>query len=135
MFLKGHRIQKAKVIELPLPENIVKKTKQKLTDNKKLDEDNKSKKQSKQVKTDSNIQFEISQKTKPKPNGQPEHLRKALEARRARLAEEKAQGIKPIKKEKKKKIESDDSDSSLSSLDMNKIILKTNPKKYFSDSE
>jgi hypothetical protein len=143
MFLKKYKSTVEKLVEPPLPEKPVRKTKEK------KDSPKKSK-----VKNDSNIFFEMNKtkdnnttekpiKDDKKPSKQPEHLRKALEARRARIAEEKAQGIKPKPKQKKKSKEDSDSDSSLSSLDMNKIILKEKkkenkkevPKKYFSDSD
>jgi hypothetical protein len=144
MFFKKFKSSSEKVLtkEQPLTEvKEVKKVKQKKESPKKS-----------KVKNDSNIFFEMNKtkeikeddKPKSKPNGQPEHLRKALEARRARIAEEKAQGKAPVKKEKKKKEEKEeDSDSSLSSLDMNKIILKEKKKedkkevskKYYSDSD
>lgn len=151
MFLKKYKSSVEKLVEVPPTEKVVRKTKEK------KDSPKKSK-----VKNDSNVFFEMNKtkdnitsekkpiKDEKKPSKQPEHLRKALEARRARIAEEKAQGIKPIKKEltegckdllrnKKKKSKEDiDSDSSLSSLDMNKIKLKEKkevPKKYFSDSD
>lgn len=151
MFLKKYKSSVEKLVEVPPTEKVVRKTKEK------KDSPKKSK-----VKNDSNIFFEmnktkdnikdekkpIKDEKKPSlaegckgsPRKQPEHLRKALEARRARIAEEKAQGIKPKPKESKKKKSKDDidSDSSLSSLDMNKIKLKEKkevPKKYFSDSD
>jgi hypothetical protein len=128
MFLKKYKSSVEKLIEVPV-EKPVHKTKEKKESPKKS-----------KVKNDSNIFFEMN-KTKDiiveekKVNKQPEHLRLALEARRARLAEEKKQGIKPIKKEKKKaKVYESDSDSS-SSLDINKLKLTKTPKKYFSDSD
>ena len=87
------------------------------------------------VKNDSNIFFEMNKSKdiiteEKKVSKQPEHLRLALEARRARLAEEKKQGIKPKKKQKK-----DEKSDSESSLDINKLKLKKTPKKYFSDTD
>jgi len=128
MFLKKYKSSVEKLIEVPA-EKPVHKTKEKKESPKKS-----------KVKNDSNIFFEMN-KTKDiiveekKVNKQPEHLRLALEARRARLADEKKQVIKPIKKEKKKgKNYESDSDSS-SSLDINKLKLKETPKKYFSDTD
>jgi hypothetical protein len=127
MFLKKYKSSVEKLIEAP--EKPVEKTKEKKQSPKKS-----------KVKNDSNIFFEMN-KTKDiiveekKVSKQPEHLRLALEARRARLAEEKKQVIKPIKKEKKKaKVYESDSDST-SSLDINKLKLTKTPKKYFSDSD
>ena len=101
-------------------------------------EKTKEKKQSpkkSKVKNDSNIFFEMDKSKEniteeKKISKQPEHLRLALEARRARLAEEKKQGIKPKKKQKKE--QKSDSESS---LDINKLKLKETPKKYFSDTD
>jgi hypothetical protein len=124
MFLKKYKSTVEKLIEVPPIEKEVRKTKEK------KDSPKKSK-----VKNDSNIFFELTKEIsteEKKPSKQPEHLRKALEARRERIAEEKAQGIKPKPKPKKKK---DDSDSD-SSLDMNKLKSKKEvPKNYFSDSD
>jgi len=149
MFLKKYKSSTDKLIEVPPAEKEVSKTKEKKQSPKKS-----------KVKNDSNIFFEMNKTkdiiveekkvsssfvaTSDKERGrkplassskQPEHLRLALEARRARLAEEKKQVIKPIKKEKKKaKVYKSDSDST-SSLDINKLKLTKTPKKYFSDSD
>jgi hypothetical protein len=123
MFLMKYKTATEKLIEAP-PEKPVQKTKQKKESPKKS-----------KVKNDSNIFFEMN-KTKDnnleekKVSKQPEHLRLALEARRARLAEEKKQDIKP--KKQKQIVEESDSDSS---LDINKLKMKNTPKKYFSDTD
>jgi hypothetical protein len=127
MFLKRYKTSTEKIIEMPA-EKPVEKTKEKKQSPKKS-----------KVKNDSNIFFEMN-KTKDivveekKVSKQPEHLRLALEARRARLAQEKTQVIKPKKKEKKNENLIDESDSD-SSLDMNKLKMKKTPKKYFSDTD
>jgi hypothetical protein len=124
MFLMKYKNSVEKLIEAPA-DKTVHKTKEKKESPKKS-----------KVKNDSNIFFEMN-KTKDniteekKVSKQPEHLRLALEARRARLAEEKKQGIKPKKKQKQKQEESD----SDSSLDINKLKMKNTPKKYFSDTD
>lgn len=128
MFLKKYKSSVEKLIEVPA-EKPVHKTKEKKESPKKS-----------KVKNDSNIFFEMN-KTKDiiveekKVNKQPEHLRLALEARRARLADEKKQVIKPIKKEKKKGKNYESDSDSTASLDINKLKLKETPKKYFSDTD
>lgn len=123
MFLMKYKTSTEKLIEAPA-EKPVHKTKEKKESPKKS-----------KLKNDSNIFFEMN-KTKDnileekKVSKQPEHLRLALEARRARLAEEKKQGIKP--KKQKQIVEESDSDSS---LDINKLKMKNTPKKYFSDTD
>ena len=104
MFIKKYKSSVEKLVEVPPTEKVVRKTKEK------KDSPKKSK-----VKNDSNIFFEMNKtkdnikdekkpiKDEKKPSKQPEHLRKALEARRERIAQEKAQGIKPKPKESKKK--------------------------------
>jgi hypothetical protein len=139
MFLKKYKSSVEKLIEVPA-EKPVHKTKEKKESPKKS-----------KVKNDSNIFFEMN-KTKDiiveekkvsgvspdsgkATNKQPEHLRLALEARRARLADEKKQVIKPIKKEKKKGKNYESDSDSTASLDINKLKLKETPKKYFSDTD
>lgn len=126
MFFKKYKSSTDKLIEAPPAQKEVIKTKVK------KDSPKKSK-----VKNDSNIFFEMNKSKdniteEKKVSKQPEHLRKALEARRARLAEEKKQGKKGSKKKTVKKAESSDSESS---LDIKKLKLKETPKKYFSDTD
>jgi hypothetical protein len=123
MFLKKYKSSVDKLIEPPAEKPDV-KTKEKKESPKKS-----------KVKNDSNIFFEMNKSKdiiegEKKVSKQPEHLRLALEARRARLAEEKNKGIKPKKKQKK-----EDKSDSESSLDINKLKLKETPKKYFSDTD
>jgi hypothetical protein len=76
------------------------------------------------IKNDSKIDFELKKmpETDEKPKRkQPEHLKKALEARR----EKKAQKV----------VESATNSDSDSDLDMNKLMMKKQPKKYLSDSD
>jgi len=125
MFFKKYKSSTEKLIEAPPAQKEVIKTKVKKESPKKS-----------KVKNDSNIFFEMNKSKdniteEKKVSKQPEHLRLALEARRARLAEEKKQGIKP-KKKTIKKAESSDSESS---LDIKKLKSKETPKKYFSDTD
>lgn len=74
------------------------------------------------IKNDSKIDFELKKmpETDEKPKRkQPEHLKKALEARREKMAQ-------------KEMFSDSDSDSD---LDMNKLMMKKQPKKYLSDSD
>jgi hypothetical protein len=83
MFLKKYKSSTEKLIEAPPAQKEVIKTKVKKESPKKS-----------KVKNDSNIFFEMNKskdniKEEKKVSKQPEHLRLALEARRARLAQEK----------------------------------------------
>lgn len=74
------------------------------------------------IKNDSKIDFELKKmpETDEKPKRkQPEHLKKALETRREKMAQ-------------KEMFSDSDSDSD---LDMNKLMMKKQPKKYLSDSD
>ena len=74
------------------------------------------------IKNDSKIDFELKKipETDEKPkNKQPEHLKKALEAKRAKKAQKVVESATNS---------SSDSDSD---LDMNKLMMK----KYYSDSD
>lgn len=78
------------------------------------------------IKNDSKIDFELKKipETDEKPkNKQPEHLRKALEAKRAKKAQQVVESATNS---------SSDSDSD---LDMNKLMMKNPKKKYISESE
>jgi hypothetical protein len=126
MFLMKYKSSTEKIIEPPA-QKPVKKTKEKKQSPKKS-----------KVKNDSNIFFEMDKSKEiitedKKMSKQPEHLRLALEARRARLAEEKNQGTKEKKPKKKQK--KDEKSDSESSLDINKLKLKKTPKKYFSNTD
>ena len=101
----------APAIPAPAPAPALKKTKEKIIKS--------------NIKNDSKINFELKKipETDDKPkNKQPEHLRKALEAKRAKKAQQVVESA------------SNSSSDSDSDLDMNKLMMK-NPKKYYSDSD
>ena len=78
------------------------------------------------IKNDSKIDFELKKipETDEKPKRkQPEHLKKALDARREKMAQKVIESA------------SNSSSDSDSDLDMNKLMMKKQPKKYLSDSD
>jgi hypothetical protein len=136
MFIKKYKSSVEKLVESPEPKKELAEAKPKtpiqtnkpkepkapkksnINNESKIDfemkkEDKKVKTKKEETKKEQPKKEEPKKEEPKKESKQPEHLKKALEARRAKLAEDKANGIKPIKKEKKKKPADSDSDSSI----------------------